>query len=446
VFHVKRQGWRCLIAAFMATSLLLGSLNVPTVAFGTSPPPNRPQQNFVPGVLLARPEPGVATTRIATLIGAREGPPVAPGLGVQKFEVQPGHEQTSVERLRRSGLVAGASLDYIRHVAVVPDDPDYPDQWDLPKIDAPGAWQTTLGSSSTTVAVIDSGYDFGHPDRPTHLIAGPTYTSTAAADGCPPEGIDGPQDDLGHGTHVAGTIAAGFDNGIGVAGLAPNVSVLIVKAADCTGNLADSDVVAAIEYAADHGASVINMSFGGPEQDDILDQAVEDAWSKGVVLVAAAGNQSSSAPFYPAWSPDVMAVSATDQNDSPAWFSNYGPDIAVAAPGVNILSTVPSFDNATGYAAESGTSMAAPHVSATAALVLSAAPGLTNVQVVQAIERGAVSLGPGCPNPYYGYGRVDVAAALAMAQAMVPSGSLAPQSLANRVFLPFVTNGACSLP
>ncbi len=392
------------------------------------------------GIVLVEPKDGVDAQTVATSVGA-QGIVALPRIGVVKLRVPSGQEETLAERLRRSGLVKRASPDYLRSIATIPNDPDYSQQWALPRIDAPEAWQTTLGDARVTIAVIDTGYDFTHPDRPIHLVAGPTLTSNALQDGCPSAATSTPQDDNGHGTHVGGIIAAAFDNGVGVAGLAPNVSLLVIKAADCVGTLADSDVAQALHFAADAGAAIVNMSFGGPEDDPILDDAVQYAAERGVILVAAAGNLSSGAPFYPAWLPGVTAVSATDSSDAFAsWFSNYGPDIAVAAPGVGVLSTIPG-----GYGYKTGTSMATPHVSAVAGLVRSAAPGLTASQVVQAIERGADQMGPGCPNVYYGYGRVNAAGAILAATTMATAQRAASESLTFRVFLPLVVNQHCGL-
>lgn len=443
---MKRRSWRWLLAALLLGAILLGDWQSPVSARQTLPlSGTTPSQALVSGIVLVRPRPGADQARILDSARALAAPVPVTRLGIVKIRVAPGQEEAAAARLRQSGLVDYASPDYVRHVAVIPDDPNYPEQWALPKVDAPTAWDTTLGSPNVVVAVIDSGYDFSHPDRPVHLIAGKTLVSYPNSK-CPPEMPNDPQDDEGHGTEVGGIIGADFNNGLGVAGLAPGVSILVIKAADCTGNLADSDIAQAIDYAADSGAKVINMSFGGPSPDPILDQAVQYAWGKGAVLVAAAGNDGSSQPFYPASIPDVMAVAATDQNDAVAAFSNRGSDITVAAPGVNIWSTVPTFVTSTGYVAESGTSMAAPHVAAIAGLVRSTAPSLTNAQVVQAIERGAVAVGAGCPNASVGYGRVDAAGALSAARSIAGAKRQAASNPPYRIFLPTVANGACSSP
>jgi subtilisin family serine protease len=341
-----------------------------------------------------------------------------------------------------------AEPDYIRHTTDYPNDPLFPQQWALPRINAPGAWLRTVGSSSVTVAVIDTGYDLTHPDKPANLIPGPTFTSAASQDGCAPEGVNGPQDDFGHGTHVGGIIAAATNNNTGVAGLAPGVRLLVIKAGDCVGNLADSDVAAAVDYATSAGAQVINMSFGGTQNPAVVAASVQNAWNAGAVLVAAAGNDGASEQFYPAALPNVVAVVATDSNDGVAYFSNRGSYVTLAAPGVGILSTVPMGTPIQGssmpYANLSGTSMATPHVAAAAALLLSANSGLTNTSVASILELTAIPLTSTTPNQTSGYGRINVAAALCAAvgghaQAKAPT----PTGVTPRVLLPLVVMQSC---
>ncbi len=439
---MERRNWRrLLIGLLLATALgLAGWQSSASAGRATPPAGSTATQPLVSGIVLVEAKPGADQARILGVAGALAAPVPIQQLGILKIRVAAGQEEAAAGRLRQSGLVDVASPDYVRHVLMIPDDPYYPEQWALPKIDAPTAWQTTLGSPSVTVAVIDTGYDFSHPDRPIHLIAGKTFVSSPSST-CPP--INGVQDDEGHGTHVGGIVAAAFDNGIGVAGLAPGATILVIKAADCTGNLADSDIAQSIHYAADSGANVINLSFGGTAPDPVLSQAVQYAWNKGAVLVAAAGNDGSSQPFYPASIPDVLSVAATDQNDAIASFSNRGSDIAVAAPGVGIWSTVPSFVSSTGYASESGTSMAAPYVSAVAALVWSVDTGLSNSQVDQAIEQGSVAIGGGCPSSSVAYGRVDASGALAAARRIASMESHTNAKLSYRIFFPLVFNEAC---
>jgi subtilisin family serine protease len=443
------RGWR-LAMPFLAMLLLLGNgPGATSVARATGAGALRAAARYVPGVLLVRRKAGASAEAVTRQAKGAAVAGRVDALGVDKVTVPPGQEQAISRQLEQSGLVEFAQPDFLYRVAdVTPNDPDYPQQWDLPKIRAPAAWGTTEGSPGVIVAVIDTGYDLGHPDRPVNLIAGPTYTQNSAPyDGCGPEGVDGPSDDFGHGTHVGGTIAADFNNGVGMAGLAPNVSLLVIKAGDCAGYFADSDIVSAIDYAVNNGAKVINMSFGGPGPDDVMGAAVQGAARRGVVLVAAAGNDASSENFVPADLSGVMAIAATDPSDQPAYFSNYGPAIAVAAPGVNILSTYPTSLDPSGYLVDNGTSMASPHVAAIAGLVLSAFPALSAGQVISAIERGAVPLGGSVPNAQYGYGRVDACNALYAAghpswTASLPASSPSPTPTGGfHVYLPLIGVG-----
>ena len=431
--------------AFAGILIVLASVLLPTSA-GTdrlAASPSHPPR-YAPGIILAQPKSTQNSARIATIAGATSVSPLG-HLGVQELHVPPGQEQATIQRLQQSGSVNFAELDYYSTAAFVPNDPLYPNQWALPKIDAPTAWQTTFGSPSVTVAVIDTGFDFNHPDRPVNLVAGPTFVS-APMPTCPPEGQNGPQDDQGHGTHVTGIIAAHTNNALGVAGIAPNVTILVIKAGDCTGSFLDSDIATAIQYAADHGARVIDMSFGGTGDSQTMDLAIQYAWSKGVVLVAAAGNDGMNEAFFPADYQHVIAVSATDPTDGLATFSNYGPSITVAAPGVNIVSLMSSTNvfGCSEYCTLSGTSMAAPFVSGVAGLLLSVKPSLTNTQVVDAIEQGAIPLGSGCPNPFFGYGRVDAARSLQSIADPTLTSSAAPY--AYRFYFPLVAVAPCAPP
>ena len=448
--HFSRRGHTPLWFPFgIAALIVLCVVVLPSGATG-SPAFGQPlgtRSDFASGLVIVRRKPGVSQARLARL--ALNSQALLPsGLtGIDLLHVPAGQELATAARLQQSGDVVFAEPDYRRFAALTPNDPLYSSQWALPKINAPTAWQTTLGSTSVTVAVIDTGFDLTHPDRPVNLVAGPTFVSQPDQS-CPPEGQNGPNDDEGHGTHVGGIIAAATNNQIGVAGLAPGVNLLVIKAGDCTGSFLDSDIATAIQYATDHGARVINMSFGGTDPSNTLADAVQYAASKGVLLVAAAGNDGANEQFFPASYPQVMAIAASNSSDSIAWFSNWGPQIAVAAPGVGILSTIAPVGQYVGqdYYYLSGTSMASPHVAAIAGLILSAYPSLTSSQVVQAIETGAVPLGPICPDPYFGYGRVDAASALNFArQLAIPSTSTASTGYAYHQFFPLITQQVCRL-
>lgn len=279
---------------------------------------------------------------------------------------------------------------------LIPDDPLFDQQWALNQsndcdIDAPEAWCIETGSPNVTIAIIDTGVDYNHPDLAANIWHDPIYgnpgydfvdidTNWYIEHGfelCPDEDYtdpDGdPMDVRGHGTHCSGIAGAVTNNGIGIAGVSWNCKIMPVRSgfkiiylSRVYGLLEFDDVALGIIYATDNGANVISMSFGGGDSDLVHD-AINYAYSQGVVLVAAAGNDNTNAPSYPAGYDNVIAVAATDSDDSKASFSNYGSWVDVAAPGVDILSTLPN--NA--YGSWSGTSMACPHVTGLAALILS---------------------------------------------------------------------------
>jgi thermitase len=296
-------------------------------------------------------------------------------IGVQMVSVPSEGAGNALGRLKKTPGVEFAEPDATVEAADVPNDPSYPSQWALAKIDAPDAWTTDHGSSSVVVAVVDTGVSLSHPDLASKIVGSVNFSSSATAD-----------DVNGHGSHVAGIIAAATNNGVGVAGLGWNTDLLDVKALDDSGSGLYSNVINGITWAADHGADVINLSLGGTMDSPALESAVDYAWSKGAVVVAAAGNSASSAPFYPAYYPNAIAVAATTDLDKLASFSDYGDWVDVAAPGISIYSTVPG-----GYQYMSGTSMAAPYVSGLAALLF--AEGLTNDQVRSRIQSTADNIG-----------------------------------------------------
>jgi subtilisin family serine protease len=254
-----------------------------------------------------------------------------------------------------------------------------------------------------TVAVIDSGVDASHPDLAGQVLPGADFIT----------GTEGTSvDPHGHGTHVAGTIAALTGNGIGVAGAAPDARILPVRVLGANGSGYMSDVANGIAYAADHGAGVINLSISSTTQVGAVSNAVAYARSKGVVIVAAAGNarRSGSPTSFPAADTGVIAVAATTSDDSVAAYSNRGGYVDVAAPGSDILSTYPG----NRYGRMSGTSMAAPHVAAVAAILKDAGHDITPDQVEQALTTSAVDLGEPGRDDDFGAGRIDAAAALAL--------------------------------
>jgi subtilisin family serine protease len=223
-----------------------------------------------------------------------------------------------------------------------------------------------------------------------------------------------------HGTAVAGTAAAIGNEGRGVAGVSWRSRILPLLVTGATTTYY-SDIAEAVTYAADRGARVVNMSLGGTSYSSTLQSAVNYAWNRGVVIVAAAGNSSSSSPFYPAALENVLAVAATDQSDLRASFSNYGSWIDVAAPGTGIYTTCIGR-----YCYGQGTSFASPQVAGLAALMLAANPGLTNAQVVSLLRSRADDLGSPGFDTTYGYGRINVARAVQAAAETAAGDTVAP--------------------
>lgn len=291
--------------------------------------------------------------------------------------------------------------------ARIPNDPYYSSwQWNMDRVGAPLAWYYSNGSG-VIIAVADTGVDLSHPDLAGKIVSGWDFVN----------GDSVPQDDNGHGTHVAGIAAAVTNNGVGVAGLGWDAQVMPVKVLDWAGSGWISDIANGIRWAADNGADVINLSLGGPGYDSTLDQATTYAHGKGALVVAAAGNCATvsnscgnqlNPVFYPAANLYVMAVAATDSTDARTNYSEYGYFVDIAAPGDEIWSTL--WANTYGY--KSGTSMASPHVAGLAALVWAACPALTNDQVASVIESNALDLGAPGWDEYYGYGRIRADAAV----------------------------------
>ncbi|MDR7240832.1 S8 family peptidase [Neobacillus drentensis] len=272
----------------------------------------------------------------------------------------------------------------------VPGEPSYNKQWYLNKIQLPKAWDKTKGSSNITVAVIDGGVQKDHPELRGKIVS-PYNAVTGNANYTPDK----------HGTHVAGIIAASF-NKSGIAGIAPSVKIMPINVFDWQGASA-YNVAVALNYAVDHHADVVNMSLGSEDYSYILDYYVQYARSKGIVIVAAAGNSDTSIPMYPAALNGVIGVSATDSSDRITSFSNYGSYIDLAAPGLSIYSTV----TGSSYEYLSGTSMTAPVVTGVAALVRSQNPFLTPSQVESILMKSTTDLGSRGWDSYYGYGRID---------------------------------------
>ena len=269
--------------------------------------------------------------------------------------------------------------------------------WGMKAIDAASAWAVTTGSPNVKVAVVDTGVDHQHPDFGGRVAKGYDFINND----------DDAMDDHYHGTHCAGSIAAGIGNG-GVVGVAPNVSMIAVKVLSKSGSGSYAGVANGIVYAADQGADIISMSLGGPSTSAVIDDAVKHAMSKGTLVVAAMGNDNSERPSYPAAAPGVMAIGSTMVGDKRSSFSNFGKHISVGAPGSDIVSTVPGGK----YKSLSGTSMATPHAAGLAGLVKSRFPEFTAKQIQEAIEKSADDVGEAGFDKFFGHGRINAGKAI----------------------------------
>jgi subtilisin family serine protease len=398
---------------------------------------------------------------------------------VVKLKTQSGNLKEALAALRAQPEVEYAELNMIVHTQTAPNDPyystsgawgqQYRDLWGLQSISAEAAWDTSQGDG-VLVAVVDTGLDYNHED-----IAGNVWSNDGeigldgnnndkrsngidddgngliddwhgwdfvTLDGTP--GDNDPMDNHGHGTHVSGTIAAMGDNGLGVIGVAPHARIMAVKGLDATGSGSTEDLSSAIIYAADKGASVINLSWGGSgPTPQILIDAISYAHNvKGAVVVAAAGNSNQDvgtqiSGFYPACIRDVIAVSAIDHLDAKASFSNFGAKIDVTAPGGgdtgagvqpdrSILSLKSSQAGSTmtgsgqlivgtKYLRQSGTSMASPHVAGVAALIRAQHPEFSPEQVRQVLRSSADDIGATGFDTQFGYGRLNASRSLTIA-------------------------------
>ncbi len=446
--------------------ILVSFINVQFV-FAQSHSDNFSQSAYTPGELIVRLRPDVSSKQLDTLsrkLGAVSVSPV----------FSPTTPAGQHPRLRRNHLIrfpVDWALEpllqrYARHPAIeavalnrlnrpctetVPNDPSYREQWNLVLMNMPQAWHLAQGDPAVTVAVVDGGVDMQHPEFRSQLWRN--------ADEIPRNGIDDdgngyvddingwdfsdaptlpgsgdwtvrdnePEDEIGHGTHVSGIIAAAANNGIGIAGIAWQCRLMPLRADFKYGGggyLQNDDVAAAIVYAADNGAQVINMSWGDTVNAFIIEDAVAYAYARGCVMVAAAGNDGAVGSLYPAGLKTVISVAGIDAERQLYADSNFGATIDIAAPGDEILST----DLNGGYQNLSGTSMAAAHVSGVAALVLSANPDYTNAEIQATLISTA---GPLFISNLVGAGLVDASAALTASTeliAQIDTHQMSPQT------------------
>lgn len=375
---------------------------------------------------VAQEAPGGTPVTVATIVETAGGPLVQRHTAPSMQEAR-----QLVEELRARDEVAAAAIDVrMRSLqdpidpdpVATPDpdetptpagDPDRPLQWAMDRLRAEEAWD--IGDArNQVVAVVDSGVDASHPDLAGVVLDGfDAFTPQTRGRVDPLSPCPGASSECrGHGTHVAGVIAAVVGNNIGIAGLARGASIMPIRVLDPAGFGDSSDVATGIIFAADNGASVINLSLGSTEESDIVDFAVAYANRRGSLVVAAAGNVGRFTPvIHPAADPWTLAVGTTDQDDSIASFSGQAPWVDLAAPGVDIWSTRP-ISGSVMYASDSGTSMSTPYVSAAAALVQRHYPSLSPTRVAAHLRATATDLPPAGRDPASGDGLVNPVNAL----------------------------------
>jgi serine protease len=319
-------------------------------------------------------------------------------------------DRKTIDKLKKAGMGKFTEFiepNYIYQAFEAPNDPDYDKQWNLRSINVESAWDETKGSG-VTVAVIDTGISEVPDLKATKFVKGYDFVN---------DRIDA-SDDAGHGTHVAGTIAQSTNNNYGVAGIAYEASLMPLKVLGASGGGTVADIAEAIRYAADNGADVINMSLGGAGESQLMEDAINYAHQKGVVVIAAAGNSNQNSASYPARYPHVIGVAALDSVGVKAPYSNFGAGVDISAPGGSeagkiLQETIDPESGQSIFEGYQGTSMAAPHVAGVAALVKAA--GVKEPDEILNILKQSSRVVKEDPLNHFGAGHLDAAAAVKLA-------------------------------
>lgn len=423
------RGMRLLIAIVAAIALV-----IPNVAIAGSGGGATGSQGYAPDRVLVKFRPGTPAadiSRIEAEHGVREIDRIDK-LGVRVLTVPKGRTvKQMVGALYRNPNVLYAEPDAYVIATMTPNDTCWSQQSDARSISVEQGWDVSTGSESVVVAVIDTGVDASHPDLQGRIVAGYDFVNNDSD----------PTDDHDHGTAVAGIIAATGNNGIGVAGMDWRAKIMPVKVLGSNAAGVTSGVVKGILWAADHGASVINLSLVSVDITTLHD-AVKLAVAKGVVVVGAAGNDGMELPLYPAAYPEAIAVSAWD-TDRPAIYSNYGSHVDVAAPGVTVYTTMLGG----GYGLFSGTSASAPFVSGLAALVRGVNPSLSPAQVASVLTSTATDVAAVGWDTQTGAGLINVARALnSLGGVPAPDPIPAPAPVPEPVPVPVVPPADSTVP
>ena len=373
--------------------------------------PPTPRPAFAPGRILVEAKAGVTDGQFKAAIAAHGGRSLGKLLGLRTHVVTlpPGlSEEAIADRLARHPHIKFAELDrLLPPVATTTNDPLLSNQWHLPKIAATNAWSMSTGTG-TIIAILDTGVDASHPDLAAQLVPGWNFYDNNSDT----------SDVHGHGTGTAGTAAAAGNNGTGVASVAWSARIMPVRIAAPDGYAYFSTIAQGLTWAANSGARVANISYGVSSSSTVR-SAADTMRSKGGVVVVSAGNSGADTGGTP--SDSMVVVSATNSSDARTSWSSYGADVDLAAPGENIYTTA----RGGGYSYRSGTSFSAPIVAGAAALIKSMRPDFTAPQIEAALFSSADDLGATGKDAFYGYGRLNTAAALA-ATGTAPTDTTAP--------------------
>lgn len=405
---VRALDGKALPAKLALTVSVVAALSVSFISSAHAAPPfAKSNDDFAPTRILLEPRAGLSTASLTNVLSPHGGRAHKVGQSnLYILELPSGASPKAVvAQLSAHPHIKFAELDRRVKSSFAPTDPYFGSEWHLPKVGASSAWDTTQGAG-VTIAILDSGVDAAHPDLSPNLVAGYNFYSNNSdtTDAC------------GHGTAVAGVAAAAINNGTGVAGVAGQSKVMPIRVAyfDATANgcyAYYSTIANGLTYAADHGARVANVSYGGLAASSTVQSAAQYMKGKGGLVFVSAGNDGIDANIAPTTA--MIPVSATDTNDSRASWSTYGAFVAMSAPGAGIWTT--SMGGI--YQAWTGTSFSSPLTAGVAALMMAANPALDGAKIESLMYASAVDLGAAGRDPYYGYGRVDAAAGVKAAVA-----------------------------
>ena len=401
------------LAAVMLASIMMGSSASHSAPQATAPGTGHGigqrtagPETWAKGRILVTPRAGLPAHEFARILGEHGGKARKIGQSNLYIVDLPANasEEAVAARLAHHPHLESAELDRLVPPDFIPNDPYYGSAWHLPKIGAPSAWDSSTGSG-ITVAILDTGVDGAHPDLAGQMVSGWNFYDNNS----------NTSDVYGHGTYVAGTVAAVSNNGAGVASVAGQSKIMPMRISDPAGYAYFSTGIQALIYATDHGARVANISYSGFAGSSSVYNAAQYMKNNGGLVTISAGNSGIDENYLPSTS--IIAVSATDYNDIKTGWSSYGSFVSMSAPGVGIYTTAMGGS----YGAPSGTSFSSPIIAGVIALIMAENTALPNTQVESLLYSTAVDLGDMGRDPYYGYGRVDATKAVLAAASTRPA-------------------------